>query len=330
MANPRRRLITAAIIDEPHAGPASAGPASLRTGDTSGVSRHDDRPAADHPRGKGRRLRLHHAGLAIANLLAAPVFPRPTRVGTLTVFPTTFDRWLAVRMLRGGPSADRIRFWRTLCRPGTVALDVGANLGIFALAAASAVGPEGVAIAIEPEPSLAESIRRAGRHAGVDHLRVVEAAALDRDGRARLESTPGHGGDHHIAATQVERGTVVRSVRVDDLCAEHAPGVEVSAIKIDVQGAEAQVLAGTTETLERHPHAEVLIEFWPQGLRRFGTDPTDLVRRWRDLGFESLLLDARGHRVPVDGRFFEVARSWPRRHADLLLTRRPTRWTKFR
>ncbi len=136
--------------------------------------------------------------------------------------------------------------------------------------------------------------------------------------------------DHHIAATPVERGTVVRSVRVDDLCAEHAPGVEVSAIKIDVQGAEAQVLAGTTETLERHPHVEVLIEFWPQGLRRFGTDPTDLVRRWRDLGFESLLLDARGHRVPVDGRFFEVARSWPRRHADLLLTRRPTRWTKFR
>lgn len=274
--------------------------------------------------------RLRYAGLALANVCTRPLFPRPVRVGDLTVFPTTFDRWLAARTIRRRGLDGRLRLWRDLCRPGTVAVDVGANLGLFALAAASSIGPTGIVVAIEPEPGLADAVRRAARHVEFEHLRVVEAAALDRSGSFRLESTPGHGGDHRVSNTSPEMGPVVRGVRLDELLAEHAPGVEVSAIKIDVQGAEALVLAGMRDLLDRHRSVEILLEFWPAGLRRFGTDPIELVEAWRELGFEPLLLDDRGHRIPAEDRFFRVAAGWRNRHVDLLLSRDAARRVKLR
>ena len=42
----------------------------------------------------------------------------------------------------------------------------------------------------------------------------------------------------------------VRTVRLDDYCAEH--GLAPAAVKIDVEGAELAVLAGARETLARH------------------------------------------------------------------------------
>lgn len=296
-----------------------------------GVNDRDDRAFRRPGTGVPAPRRLRYAALAVANACTRPLFPRPVRIGDLTVFPTTFDRWLAARTIRRRGLDGRLRLWRDLCRPGTVAIDVGANLGVFALAAASAVGPTGAVIAIEPEPELAETVRRAAGHAELEHLRVIEAAALDRSGSVRLESTPGHAGDHRVAISKVRRGPLVRGVRLDDLLSEPALAESpVSAIKIDVQGAEALVLAGMRGLLDRYRNVEVLLEFWPAGLRRFGSDPIELVEAWKELGFEPLLLDDREHRIPADDRFFRVAAGWRHRHVDLLLSRDAARRAKLR
>jgi FkbM family methyltransferase len=64
-------------------------------------------------------------------------------------------------------------------RPGDVVVDVGANVGVFAVAAAAAVAPGGAVLAVEPAPDAAAALsRNLARHAppGVTHS--VAAVAL--------------------------------------------------------------------------------------------------------------------------------------------------------
>ncbi|MGA1224552.1 MAG: FkbM family methyltransferase [Phycisphaerales bacterium] len=244
-----------------------------------------------------------------------------------SVFPPTFDRWLAAQAMRSGTSKYRLELWRRACRPGTLVIDVGANIGAYTLVAATAVGRSGSVLAVEPRPDLAASLRTAIEHSGLEHVSVVEAAALERSAPVRLRSTRGHGGDQWICPSAA-RGVTVRGVTIDELAiGPHS----VSAVKIDVQGAEGRVIEGMQDLLELHASVEVFIEYWPAGLRRAGSNPRiamDLLRRHQ---FSPLLIDARGRRcVPVGERFFDRADRWRIRHADLLLTRNPDRWLQRR
>jgi hypothetical protein len=56
-------------------------------------------------------------------------------------------------------------------------------------------------------------------------------------------------------------------------------------IKIDVQGAEGQVLEGMEETLAQAPPTYLILEFWPEALRKCQTDPKQLIQQIADAGF---------------------------------------------
>nr|WP_281386461.1 FkbM family methyltransferase [Jiangella mangrovi] len=146
--------------------------------------------------------------------------------------------------------------------PGDVFYDIGANIGFFALLAAREVGPDGAAYAFE---AVAEIAAAAERNAALNDLRnvtVVTAAVSDTDGTAELLLTT-HPGGATLAGGQTPpdlRGRrAVDTVRLDTLLAQdrvRPPKV----VKIDVEGAEAAVLAGMAGILETHRPA-LICEF---------------------------------------------------------------------
>jgi FkbM family methyltransferase len=134
--------------------------------------------------------------------------------------------------------------------PGAVFYDVGANMGFFSLIAARLVGEEGRVYALEPAAPNVEAVRANAAANGLGNVEVLELAAGAQSGRAafvmvedliwaRLASV----GPHPLATGEVE----VEVVRLDDLDLR-PPDV----VKIDVEGAELDVLAGMTETLRTH------------------------------------------------------------------------------
>jgi FkbM family methyltransferase len=131
---------------------------------------------------------------------------------------------------------------------GDVVLDLGANVGYFALTAAALTGPSGRVIAYEPMPRNAEALRANIAANRLRHVDVVEAAVSDRAGRAILhlnesdqEASLVHGG---IAAS-----LSVSSVTIDDEMSRRA--LSPNLIKIDVEGAEEIVVRGMPATLKR-------------------------------------------------------------------------------
>jgi FkbM family methyltransferase len=132
-------------------------------------------------------------------------------------------------------------------RAGDHVWDVGANIGYLTLLAARIVGPAGRVVAVEPDPDCAAAIRTNAAHNDLHTVEVVEAAAAERSGvaelvvvRDRLWTRLASVGDHHEGEARVE----VRTLALDDV-----EGPPPALVKIDVEGAELDVIAGMTRLL---------------------------------------------------------------------------------
>lgn len=156
------------------------------------------------------------------------------------------SRGKILRILGGSYEPEQTRLFEEHVRPGSTVLDVGAHVGYYTVLSAVLAGEHGAVWAFEPNPNNAHFLRRHVEINGLRTVRVTEAAVSDANGTARFDFGSGSGTGHLAEGGAVE----VRTVRLDDFCAEH--GIAPAAIKIDVEGAETSVLEGARATLARH------------------------------------------------------------------------------
>lgn len=202
---------------------------------------------------------------------------------------------------------------------GDGAIDVGANVGVVTAQLARAVGPTGRVLAIEPQDAAADVCVRAC--AAFPWVDVSRMAVTDTDGRATLHVGPilAHGS---LAPENIPdcRG----SITVPTLTLAHA-AVRVprlTAIKIDAQGAEGQILAGAGEVLDR-AGLWWMVELWPAGLRACGSSLADVIAAFAPRGWSVL---AFGKRLESPGmswaRLAETLQPWDRHmHTNVLIGR---------
>jgi FkbM family methyltransferase len=195
-------------------------------------------------------------------------------------------------------------FVQSLLEPGDVVLDVGAFAGIHAIMAARKVGSGGRVIAFEPTAAVATLARRHFVWNGVaDRVRLVQAAVGERAGRVTF-----HEYDrpyvNSIAPAADEAGqrstTEVDVVTIDGVC--RAESIVPRLIRIDVQGAELQVLRGARETIRRAgPRLVLVVEMHPQCWPAFGTTEDDMRAAIRELGLDARPLTPDGPLFSRDG-----------------------------
>jgi len=192
----------------------------------------------------------------------------------ITPYLRAYGRW----------ETTECRLLETELTPGSVAVDVGANIGYMTLAAAHAVGPTGLVIAIEPHPDNLKLLRANLTRNGLAHnVRVIGAAAWDTAGSVGLAECTDNTGDHRVETLHNDRNIVkVDAICLDDVITED---VKVAVIKLDTQATEHHALNGAKALLERD-RPVLLTEFWPQGIRDRGEDPSAVLAGFRRLGYE--------------------------------------------
>jgi FkbM family methyltransferase len=137
---------------------------------------------------------------------------------------------------------EELRFLRAHLRDGGVFVDVGANVGTYALALARDAGAGGKVIAIEPHP--VTHARLAFNHAasGLAQVNLVQAASGATDGELLIETDGGNLGASHIVVDNASGKAIrVPSLRLLRILQE-AGASSVDALKIDVEGYEDRVL----------------------------------------------------------------------------------------
>jgi FkbM family methyltransferase len=165
---------------------------------------------------------------------------------------------------------------------GDVVLDVGANIGILTMLAASLVGPAGRVIAVEPVARNRRLIARAAQASRFANVELIAAAASDRDGEIELRTHP----QTSNSAVPAAAGERLRDARGANLrvCAlaldtRLAALDRLDLVKVDVEGMEPRALRGLQRTLQRFRPA-LLSEFHPWAIERACAEPAIDYLRW--------------------------------------------------
>lgn len=190
---------------------------------------------------------------------------------------------------------DELGFVRAALAPGEQAIDVGANVGVFTVAMAAAVGAQGRVLALEPTSGTAALLRRTVAENALAQVAVVQSAASERRGKATLQL--GHSPEFNTltetpaAGSQTEQ---VELVPLDELVAEQrldAPAF----LKVDAEGHEVPIARGAARLLQAH-EPTVLFEVRHGEQNEYG-----MLEHLQALGFAGYrLLPGPGVLVPFD------------------------------
>lgn len=149
-------------------------------------------------------------------------------------------------------SEGLIDCWSNEARGARIVLDVGANAGIFSLAALAAE-PATTVHAFEPTPEIAAGLRETATLNGLDRLYVHQAAVSSVSGHATLRRFRGEFGTNqgmNFITDGDSGGEIVATVCLDRFCVDQ--GIDrIDLLKLDIQGNEHQALAGAADLLSR-------------------------------------------------------------------------------
>jgi FkbM family methyltransferase len=171
--------------------------------------------------------------------------------------------------------------------PDADCVDVGANLGTV-LREMLRCAPDGRCVAFEPLPDLAARLR--------DEFPAVEvhnAAVSDHRGEATFYRVPAAASQSSLSPKAREETALEPfSVELMDLDSALPDGFAPALIKIDVEGAEEQVLRGARETLARH-RPVVVLEHGDRA-EHFGTTSATIHGLFADAGLRVYDIDGNG------------------------------------
>jgi FkbM family methyltransferase len=210
-----------------------------------------------------------------------------------------------------------------LIEPGSVVLDIGANIGYHTVQFAQAVGPGGHVYAFEPDPDNLRVLRHNLRCNRLTNVTVVPKAVAAASGTLRLYRSTENLGDHRVYDSGDRRDVIdIPAVAIDDGFGG-ATG-HTSLIKLDIQGAEPMALRGMRRFIDQHPEAWIATELWPIGLERGGSSLAEYLGQLRALGAALLRIDERRRRLaPLDLAWLAETVTVERgNHTNLLLPRR--------
>ena len=182
---------------------------------------------------------------------------------------------------------------RHFLKPGMTFVDVGGNKGDFALLAAFLTGQSGAVLCFEPERENCQWIHKSIELNGYKNIGLHEVALSDRDGTAPLYL--GRKSGWHTLLSGQQRSDagiiLVRTAMLDSILTKLSVG-KIDVMKIDVEGAELQVLDGARKTLSANSHIVLLLDIHP----RMGVNPRQVGSVLTKMGFS---LHAMDH--PLDG-----------------------------
>jgi FkbM family methyltransferase len=192
-----------------------------------------------------------------------------------------------------------------LLRPGARFLDVGANVGYFSLFA-HRLASEIQIDAVEPHPVL-HSLLQVNLWANDVPAHVHNTALGDSRCLLPMTSPPMNPGDSRVGTrTPDERyDLVVPVISADELFARRTFDV----VKIDVQGFEPEVVLGMERIVRTSPAIVLVVEFWPTALVERGLEPTEVLERYRQLGFHIAVNDDGGTGTCTADEVIEHCRS---------------------
>lgn len=167
---------------------------------------------------------------------------------------------------------------------GMTVLDIGADIGYYTLLFAKLVGNKGRVFSFEPIPKAKWFLDKNIEMNSLNNVSVLSFALFDKPGKVCLEDPFTKSKINTSKKTLSENDIIVEMKVFDDWKSEE--GIDrVDLVKIDVEGAELNILRGMKNTLQSD-RPGLLIEVHPQLMESFGFSPSDLTEFLLEFGYQ--------------------------------------------
>lgn len=264
-----------------------------------------------------------------ASALRGPLERSPLKAPMTRAYEAVLDRLPGDRLVSRFPMGERVRLaaafrqvtwnaeeYREFKRgvaAGGVVFDVGANLGAYTLLFGQWVGGGGRVFAFEPAPEARRGLERHVALNGLgDRIEVRAEAVAGAPGVARFRAA-GPRGDNRIvrpdAATNdpTGGGIDVVTTSIDAFCRER--DLRPDFIKVDVEGAELDVLQGARGTIAAAgPALELYVEMHPHLWTAFGTSRAGIEQELAHQGLRPERLDGSRDVWGIEGVCLRIRR----------------------
>jgi FkbM family methyltransferase len=230
------------------------------------------------------RMRRHHGRAFVYHDLGFPFAFLPDWPDSVENFCSgTGDFW----------ELGVIRRW---LEPGDIAIDGGANLGLYAFAAADRVGRSGRSVAVDASPFIVDKLGETAGLLDTPQVESIHAAITREPGALMFYVRP----DRHHTSGQSLRPSPgdraacvpveVAGLTLSDLARSLNLARMPAFVKIDVEGADAAALASAPPEWFGRGGPLWIVEINPGALANFGDNPEAVTRHFSPEAFECWLL----------------------------------------
>ena len=162
-------------------------------------------------------------------------------------------------------------------RQGDVVIDIGANIGYYTTMFAKLVGNSGKVFAFEPDPTNYELLKKNIDANGFTNVILEQKALSDNHGKMMLNLNNKNTAGHHL---DFKNENSVNSVKVDVLSLDDYfsdKNIDINFIKMDVEGAESNVIKGMRNILKTSKNLKMIVEYNPLAIKQLGLNPENYL-----------------------------------------------------
>jgi len=193
--------------------------------------------------------------------------------------------------LRGCYEYDVEKELKKNLNPGDVFFDIGANVGYFTLTSQELVGEKGEVHSFEPHDRAFSLLQESVKSNKCDNIFLNKTALSDKEKAVEFVSLK----DSAFSWTQQERNNsspsvTIKTTTLDKYINDINLNRKIKSLKIDVEGAEYNVLLGAKELLmSQSPYLILEVQDW--SLSRFGYSVDDIFTFLDKCGYRAFDLD---------------------------------------
>ena len=207
----------------------------------------------------------------------------------------------AAYYFNGLPDWWEMRFMMDYLRPGDRFLDIGANVGLYSLLAASVVGECGHVDSFEPAEVPSKRLREAiALNQLADRITIHHFAASDQNGELDFGFSDDDCQSHVRRPGAVTGPSVsVKAIRLDDYCGHNM----YAMAKLDIEGHEPLALEGASKMMAAGNPPVMQIEMAGYS-KLFGVPTSEFIQRLADRGYGCFCYE------PSSRKLTDASRPW--------------------
>jgi FkbM family methyltransferase len=188
--------------------------------------------------------------------------------------------------------AFEIALLKKYVAPGNTIIDIGSNIGFYALILSELTGEKGKVHCFEPDATNFKHLQKAVGQ--LKNVNINYKAIGPRTEKIKIYTSKELNVDHRTyQPEEYDEVIEIDAVNLDEYLEKINGGKipKVEMIKMDIQGFEMQAIKGMQRTLTENKDIKLISEFWPYGLNKANSSSMEYFDHLRSLQFNCYLLE---------------------------------------